>query len=132
MPASPKLHGERAPRVYAGLSPELRRRERRNRLLDSGLAVFGTAGYAAATIPGLCAHASVTTRHFYEEFESREALLLAVYDEVIASTERAVGSALAAAPTTSAIASARASRLSCTRTSTIRVAVESRASRSSA
>lgn len=70
-------------RKYGGRSPEERRAERRERLLKSGLELFGTQGYASTSIERLCSHARVTARHFYEEFSSRDALLLAVADRVM-------------------------------------------------
>src|ERR1019366_4168437 len=81
-------------RVYRGQSNLERREERRDRLLAAGLDLFGTAGYAATSIEGICTTAGVTARHFYEHFASREALLRAVYDGVIAETQRAVLRAL--------------------------------------
>jgi AcrR family transcriptional regulator len=51
--------------------------------LHAGLQVFGTYGYANTSISDVCRAAGVTTRHFYEEFASREALLIATYDETI-------------------------------------------------
>jgi AcrR family transcriptional regulator len=50
--------------------------------MDAGFELFGTVGFPDTSISGLCAAASVTERHFYEEFASREALLEAVYDGV--------------------------------------------------
>src|SRR5689334_8486281 len=85
-------------RPYGGKPPEARRAERRLRLLAAGLELFGTRGYPSVTIPELCAQASVTTRHFYDEFDGREALLRAVYDEIIAETRLTVMRALAEAP----------------------------------
>ncbi len=87
-----------AQRPYAGRLPEERRRDRRRRLLDAGLELFAAEGYARATIEGLCAAAGVTGRHFYEEFGSREELLLAVYDELVEGARTSVAAALAAAP----------------------------------
>ena len=84
----------RATRVYRGQSNLERREDRRDRLLGAGLELFGTAGYAATSIEGICATAGVTARHFYEHFTSREALLRAVYDGVIAETQHAVLRAL--------------------------------------
>ncbi|MEA2688408.1 MAG: hypothetical protein QOD51_1015 [Candidatus Eremiobacteraeota bacterium] len=69
-------------RLYAGLSAPERRAERRERLLDAGLELFGTAGFAKTTIPMLCSASGVTARHFYEEFDSREALLRTIYDRI--------------------------------------------------
>ena len=85
-------------RPYAGLSPDERRQERRQRLLDAGLQVFGTVGYDDATISLLCATARVGTKAFYEEFPTREALLLAVATDVVAEAARGLEVALAAAP----------------------------------
>ena len=69
-------------RVYAGLSAPARRAERRERLLEAGLELFGTSGFRKTTIPMLCSASGVTARHFYEEFDSREALLRTLYDQI--------------------------------------------------
>jgi AcrR family transcriptional regulator len=81
-------------RTYGGLSAPERRAERRQRLLDAGLELFGTVGFAKTTIPMLCAASGVTARHFYEDFESREALLRALYDEIAQSAFERVLAAL--------------------------------------
>jgi AcrR family transcriptional regulator len=81
-------------RPYAGLAPEERRAERRRRLLDAALELFGVDGYSNVAIERLCAHARVTTRHFYQEFAGREALLLAAYDRIITQAKSAVLAAL--------------------------------------
>jgi AcrR family transcriptional regulator len=86
-----------AGRRYRGLTPDERRAVRRQRLLDAGLASFGTVGFGATTIEQLCSDAGVTPRHFYEAFPSREALLLAVYDEAVRFTREAAQAAVAAA-----------------------------------
>lgn len=80
------------------MSPAERRADRRRRLLDAGLGQFGTSGYARTTIEGLCAGAAVTPRHFYDEFAGREALLVAVFEEIVEWVNDAVAAALAAAP----------------------------------
>jgi AcrR family transcriptional regulator len=90
--ASPKKS-----RLYAGLTDEERKAERRARLLAVGLELFATEGYPAVPIERLCAAAGVSARHFYEHFSSREALLHAVYDDVVSRTLDKVGRALAEA-----------------------------------
>ena len=85
-------------RIYRGLTPDERRAARRQRLLDAGFNSFGTVGFGATTIEQLCGQAGVTPRHFYEEFPSREALLLAVYDDSIRFTHEAAVAAAGAAP----------------------------------
>jgi AcrR family transcriptional regulator len=72
--------GMAARRAYGGRSAEDRRAERRERLMSAGLELFGNEGYAAASIERLCAQAGVSTRNFYEEFASREDLLMRLHD----------------------------------------------------
>jgi AcrR family transcriptional regulator len=72
-----------AGRVYGGRSEHERRSDRRTRLIDAGLELFGTDGWQATTIERLCSSAGVATRSFYEEFAGREALLGAVYEHVM-------------------------------------------------
>lgn len=89
---------EQGGRRYAGRSAEERRHQRRAQLLDAGLQIFGSYGYDEATITLLCATARVGTKAFYEEFPSREALLLAVATDVVATAALRLEAALAAAP----------------------------------
>jgi AcrR family transcriptional regulator len=81
-------------RVYRGMSPAEREADRRQRLLDAGLEVFGTRGYAASTIEELCSQAGVTARNFYDHFASREDLLRAVYDRIVDEHVRGIVAAL--------------------------------------
>lgn len=69
-------------RNYAGLSKEQRVAQRRTRLIDSALELFGTQGYATTSIERLCTLANVSTRSFYEDVGSREALLIALVDRI--------------------------------------------------
>ncbi|WP_378734386.1 TetR/AcrR family transcriptional regulator [Nocardia brasiliensis] len=80
-------------RSYGGLSREQRVAQRRTRLIDAALELFGTQGYAATSIERLCAVANVSTRSFYEDMGSREALLIALVNRI---TSRAVERALEA------------------------------------
>jgi AcrR family transcriptional regulator len=73
----PSGSGERR---YGGKTAPERRAQRREQLLDAGLELFGTAGYAATTIEALCARAGLNPRYFYEQFAGREQLLGAVYE----------------------------------------------------
>lgn len=84
----------KADRLYAGLSAQQRRAERRERLLDAGLELFGTVGFQKTTIPMLCSASGVTARHFYEEFDSREALLRVLYDGIAETAFQRVVQAL--------------------------------------
>ncbi len=88
----------KVPRRYGGRTPEERQADRRRRLLDSGLELFGTAGFSPVGINRICASAGVTARHFYEDFATREDLFVALYDEIMAEVVIAIGEALDAAP----------------------------------
>ena len=81
-------------RVYGAKTAEVRRSERRERMLKAALELFGTGGYRSTTIEALCAAAGVSTRNFYEEFGSREALVIALHDEVNGAALTAVVAAL--------------------------------------
>lgn len=79
MTGKPKSGGGRR---YRGRTAEQLRDERRSRLLDAALALFAERGYPNTPIEMLCATAKVTTRHFYEQFDGREALLKALYQQI--------------------------------------------------
>lgn len=81
-------------RTYAGESAPDRQARRRRQLLDAGLELFGTAGYRATTVRLLCRAAKVSDRYFYEQFDTTEDLLLAVYDECTGRLEQAALDAL--------------------------------------
>jgi AcrR family transcriptional regulator len=75
---------------YAGKFADQRRAERRARLIAAGFDLLGTAGTTATTVRAVCEQAGLTSRYFYESFPNLDALLVAVFDEVMARTmERA-------------------------------------------
>ncbi len=82
-------------RRYSGRSVEEWKAARRERLLEAALELFGTDGYPATSVERLCALAKVSTRHFYHEFQNKEAVLLAVHAQVIELALRSTGEALA-------------------------------------
>lgn len=69
-------------RAYGGKAAGEREEERRARLLQAAVDLFGTQGYAATTLQQICASARVAPRHFYEHFESREAILAAILEDL--------------------------------------------------
>lgn len=80
-------------RRYSGQSADERDAARRQRLMASATDLIGTHGYAATTVERICAEAKVSTRHFYQQFENKEAVFLAVYDDITGrSYERATAS----------------------------------------
>jgi AcrR family transcriptional regulator len=92
--------GPPSDRLYRGMTDSQRAAERRRRLLDTALELFATNGYADTSIGELCRHSKVTERHFYDEFGSRENLLRALYDEIVAeSLDMVVADVAEAEPT---------------------------------
>jgi AcrR family transcriptional regulator len=89
-------------RVYAGLTPNERLQQRRSRLLDAGLEVFASRGWASATVLEVCREAKLSQRYFYELFDTREALFLAVVDRIADQVEAAVRAAAGAPESTPA------------------------------
>src|ERR1700742_1768346 len=68
-----------AKRKFRGVAPEDRKAERHLRLLEAGIEAYGTRGFHAVGVRDVCGLAKLTERYFYESFENREALFLAVY-----------------------------------------------------
>ncbi|MGA9869677.1 MAG: TetR/AcrR family transcriptional regulator [Rhodococcus sp. (in: high G+C Gram-positive bacteria)] len=72
-------------RPYRGSSPDQRKEDRREKLLDAAVEIFGTTGYRTASIDRICATAGLTKRYFYESFSGSEDLLVAVYRRATAT-----------------------------------------------
>ncbi|CAM3764884.1 TetR/AcrR family transcriptional regulator [Smaragdicoccus niigatensis] len=70
-------------RDYGGVSADDRRAERRRKLLDAGRRIWGESGISEVTVRGVCTASGLTPRYFYEQFDNREALLVAITDEVL-------------------------------------------------
>lgn len=70
------------PRAYAGLSAQQRRDQRRERLIEAAIRVYGRVGWRNATVKMVCEEAGLTERYFYESFTNGEALLIASFDTV--------------------------------------------------
>jgi AcrR family transcriptional regulator len=81
MSGSPKSSGG-VTRPWRGISAGDRRAERRQRLLDAGLELFGTRGVAATGIGDICEQAALTKRYFYESFASIDELAEAVFEQI--------------------------------------------------
>ncbi len=73
----------RKARLYGGLDAEERRTERRLRLINAAIEVYGKVGYRVATVKAICETAELTERYFYESFANSEALLIAAYTHVV-------------------------------------------------
>ncbi|MGW4245751.1 TetR/AcrR family transcriptional regulator, partial [Nocardia sp. NPDC004722] len=78
LPAAPARRGG----TWGGRTQEERRAERRERLISAALDIWLENGWAAVTMRGVCTHAGLNDRYFYEHFTDRDDLLGAVFDEV--------------------------------------------------
>ena len=67
-------------RPYRGVAQEARAAERRRRLIEAGIQVFGAHTYHGGTVRAVCVAAGLTERYFYESFLNREQLLRAAYE----------------------------------------------------
>jgi AcrR family transcriptional regulator len=85
-------------RTYAGVPAAERVAQRRARLLDAGLELYGTRGFAATGVKDLCRAAGLTDRYFYESFRDSRALFLAVFDREADRLLEAVAAAVLAVP----------------------------------
>jgi AcrR family transcriptional regulator len=84
--------------TYKGLSAAARQEVRRRKLLAAGLEVFGTEGIAAATVRAICREARLTSRFFYESFESVEEVACALFDDILDRSSLSVLAAVEGLP----------------------------------
>ena len=81
-------------RRYGGVLPEERQRQRREKLIEGAIEVFGVKGFHASTVREVCVAAHLTERYFYESFKSMRELFLAVHgrlrQELMAQTMAAL------------------------------------------
>jgi AcrR family transcriptional regulator len=96
MPEEASSTDAAALRPYRGVSATDRRDQRRQRLIDAGLQLFGTRGVAAVGIVDVCAEAGLTKRYFYENFASIDTLADAVFEHVTGNLVAVVAPAIEA------------------------------------
>lgn len=80
--------------VYRGLTAQERAAERRERLLEATLEVWGREGGPPVTMTRICQQAQLTERYFYEQFanleEALEEVLKSIYEEIVEVTAAAL------------------------------------------
>lgn len=69
--------------VWGGLSASERRSERRRRIIEAAISLYGEKGYRNTGVRAICQKAGLTERYFYEGFANSEALLAAAFDQVM-------------------------------------------------
>ncbi len=88
---------QRAPvRSYGGVSAADRVAERRERLVEAALELYGTVGYASTGVKDICRQAGLTDRYFYESFRDRSQLFIAAFDHTTAALFELVEQSVAA------------------------------------
>lgn len=70
-------------RRWAGLTAAERMAERRSKLVTAGGTLLSTVGAAGVTVRAATRMAGTSSRYFYESFPDREALLHAVFDDIM-------------------------------------------------
>lgn len=85
--------GNRAGRVYGGRSPAEREAARRQALVNA--AIDTLAAGEKLTVRGLCTRTGLTSRYFYENFSSTDALAETAYDTCVAGIAETVAAAFA-------------------------------------
>jgi len=90
MTSSIKLNELKTSRTYAGISLELRKKQRKKQFLQAGLNAFGSTGFRTATVRSLCKEAQLTDRYFYQSYGSLEGLLVAVYERCMTELSKKI------------------------------------------
>lgn len=86
-----------SPRTYGGVDGSARIAERRRILMEAGLNLLGTTE-PELSVRGVCREAGVASRYFYESFADKNALMEAVYDQVIGDIATTTLAAVTASP----------------------------------
>src|ERR1700726_5192375 len=76
---------------FKGISADVRRLDRRNRVVEAAYEIAGTEGAGALGVGRVCLAAGLTKRYFYESFASLSELQSAVVDHAIAAMSERVG-----------------------------------------
>jgi AcrR family transcriptional regulator len=82
-------------RDYDGKTAAERVAERRERLIDAGVELFGERGYAATSIRSVLQQSGLRDRYFGESFADLDSLLAAVYSRLIDEEVSACAAAIA-------------------------------------
>ncbi|MEU4313856.1 helix-turn-helix domain-containing protein [Nocardia sp. NPDC024068] len=98
------------PKLWRGRTLDDRSADRRAQIVDAGADLLGTSGSAAVTMREVIRRTNLSPRYFYESFDNRDALIIAIYDR----SEGELLARLAAAPATADLtATIRAALLIC-------------------
>lgn len=86
-------------RIYGGVTGDARQAERRAALIEAGLELLGAKEETPRlTVRGVCKQAGLAPRYFYESFDERDALAVAVFDHVTTQLANDTLAAVESAP----------------------------------
>ena len=88
-PTPPSETGGSA-RRYGGVSAAERQAQRRERLIEAGLDVFGRMGYTETTMRMICSQARLTDRYFYEQFTDCDEVYKVVHQRLSAEVVKQI------------------------------------------
>lgn len=83
-----------ASRVYGGVTGEQRIAERRRKLIEAGMNLFGSGDSASVRVKDVVVEAGLTERYFYESFSDLGALFDAVLELTMDTIENDVNAAV--------------------------------------
>jgi AcrR family transcriptional regulator len=83
-----------AGRVYGGVTGEQRIAERRRKLIEAGMNLFGSGGSGSVRVKDVVVEAGLTERYFYESFSDLGALFDAVLELAMDTIELDVNAAV--------------------------------------
>src|SRR4051794_30316720 len=98
MPVSPSSTVSPSGGVWRGKTAAERIGPRRERLLEAAFELLGEHGIEGTTVRKVCAQAGLNPRYFYESFDDLDALVGAVYDQIMGEATARSLAAIAAAP----------------------------------
>lgn len=99
-PAKASGEGTSRRRNFKGLSLEERQNERREKLIEAGLQIYGTQGFFSVTVRDICNEAKLTERYFYESFKRSEELFKTIYLRLIEQLQQNILAAVMQSTTT--------------------------------
>ena len=87
---SPPPESAGSARRYGGVSAAERQAQRRERLIEAGLDVFGRMGYSETTMRMICSQARLTDRYFYEQFTDCDEVYKVVHQRLSADVMKQI------------------------------------------
>ncbi|MFT3857485.1 MAG: TetR/AcrR family transcriptional regulator [Aquabacterium sp.] len=96
----PQDTSKNSERRYGGMSAQERSQQRREKLLEAAIQVFGTLGLRKATMRDICNEARIAERYFSEHFATASDAYEAAFKQISEQAVAATGAAMVAAPLT--------------------------------